>query len=50
MMREFLTRIRFLIFRKKRSELDDELRFHLEQSIAVKVADGIPRRRHAGRP
>lgn len=42
MIRELLTRIRFLIFRKKRSEFDEELRFHLEQSIAVKVAEGLP--------
>jgi predicted permease len=42
MIRELLTRIWFLIFRKKRSEFDDELRFHLEQSIAVKVAEGTP--------
>ena len=42
MIREFLTRIRFLMFRKKRSEFDDELRFHLERSIAVKVAAGLP--------
>ena len=42
MIAEFLTRVRFLIFRKRRSELDDELRFHLEQSIAAKVAAGVP--------
>src|SRR5579863_6707338 len=42
MMTEFLTRLRFLIFRKKRSELDDELRFHMEQSTAAKVAAGMP--------
>jgi predicted permease len=41
MMIEFLTRLRFLIFRKKRSELDDELRFHLEESIAAKQASGL---------
>jgi putative ABC transport system permease protein len=41
MITEFLTRIRYLIFRKKHSELDDELQFHLEQSIAVKVAAGL---------
>jgi len=41
MIAEFLTWIRFLIFRKKHSELDDELRFHLEQSIAAKVAAGV---------
>ncbi len=42
MIGELLTRIRFLIFRKKRSEFDEELRFHLERSIAVKVAEGMP--------
>jgi predicted permease len=41
MITEFLTRLRFMIFRKEHSELDDELRFHLEQSIAVKVATGL---------
>ncbi|HEX8712149.1 MAG TPA: ABC transporter permease [Terracidiphilus sp.] len=42
MIREFLTRMRFLFFRKKRWELDDEIKFHLEQSIAAKVAMGLP--------
>ena len=42
MIGELLTRIRFLIFRKRRGELDEELRFHLEQSIAVKVGEGMP--------
>lgn len=41
MITEFLTRFRFLIFRKKRSEMDDELRFHLEQSITAKAAAGV---------
>ncbi len=41
MISEFLTRLRFFIFRKKQSELDDEVRFHLEQSIAEKVASGL---------
>ncbi|KAA6463167.1 ABC transporter permease [Acidobacteria bacterium AB60] len=41
MITEFLTRLRFLVFRKKRSEFDEELRFHLEQSIAMKVAGGL---------
>jgi putative ABC transport system permease protein len=40
MIGELLMRIRFLLFRKKRSEFDEELRFHLEQSIAEKVAQG----------
>lgn len=42
MIREFLTRVRFLFFRKKRGELDDEIRFHLEQLVATKVAAGLP--------
>ncbi len=41
MMTEFLTRLRFLIFRKKQGEFDDEVQFHLEQSIAAKVAAGL---------
>jgi predicted permease len=41
MIPEFLSRIRFFIFRKKRTEFDDEFRFHLEQSIATKVATGL---------
>ncbi len=41
MMTELLTRLRFLVLRKRRSELDEELRFHLEQSIAVKLATGL---------
>lgn len=30
MIAEFLVRLRFIVFRKKRSEFDDELRFHIE--------------------
>ena len=41
MMTEFLTRLRFLFFRKRRAEVDDELQFHLELSIAAKVAEGL---------
>src|SRR5215469_7468057 len=41
MITELLTRLRFLVFRKKHSEMDDELRFHLEQSITAKVAAGV---------
>jgi putative ABC transport system permease protein len=37
MITELLTRIRFLVFRKKHSEFDDELQFHLEQSVAAKL-------------
>ena len=41
MICELLTRLRFLILRKKRSELDEELEFHLEQAIASRRAAGI---------
>ena len=41
MIAEFLSRLRFLVFRKKGSELDDEIRFHLEQSIAAKISAGV---------
>lgn len=42
MIRESLTRIRFLLFRKKRGEVEEEIQFHLEQSIAAKIATGMP--------
>ena len=42
MIRELLTRARFLFFRKKRNELEDEIKFHLDQTIAAKVAAGMP--------
>jgi putative ABC transport system permease protein len=41
MMTEFLKRLRFLIFRKKHTELEEELQFHLEESIAAKLAAGL---------
>ncbi|HET7345762.1 MAG TPA: ABC transporter permease [Acidobacteriaceae bacterium] len=41
MITEFLTRLRFFFFRKRQSEVDAELQFHLEQSIALKVAQGL---------
>ena len=41
MITELLTRLRFLVVRKKPSELDEELSFHLEQSIAAKQAAGL---------
>jgi predicted permease len=41
MITEFLTRLRFLILRKRPSELDDEIRFHLEQAIAAKEEAGL---------
>jgi putative ABC transport system permease protein len=41
MITELLTRLRFLVFRKKRSEVDDELRFHLEELTAANSAAGM---------
>jgi predicted permease len=38
---EFLTRLRFLILRRDRRELDQELEFHIEQSIASKKIAGL---------
>jgi putative ABC transport system permease protein len=38
---EFLTRLRFLILRKKNCELDEELKFHLDEAIASKLSAGI---------
>ncbi|MGD0630610.1 MAG: permease prefix domain 1-containing protein [Terracidiphilus sp.] len=41
MIKEFLTRLRFLILRRPQSELDQELRFHVEQSTERNVASGM---------
>lgn len=41
MISELLTRLRFLIFRKRRSELDEEIEFHLEQAITTRIAAGM---------
>jgi putative ABC transport system permease protein len=40
MVKEFLTRLRFLFSRTRGGELDAELRFHIEQSIQTSIADG----------
>jgi hypothetical protein len=42
MIRECLARLRYFVFRKKRSELDREMRIHLAQSIAQKKRLGCP--------
>jgi predicted permease len=47
MIRELLTRMRLVLarnffLRKTRMEMDEELRFHVERSIAARVAEGIP--------
>jgi predicted permease len=41
MMSEWLIRFRFLFLRRKPHELDEELRFHVEQSIERNVATGM---------
>jgi len=38
---EFLTRLRFLILRRDRRELEQEFQFHIEQSIASKRVAGL---------
>jgi predicted permease len=43
MMRELLTKLRFLLIRRRPSEVDEELEFHVEQSTEAKVAAGMPR-------
>ena len=40
MLREILTRLRFFLSRRRAGELDEELQFHLEQSIEAEIAAG----------
>ena len=41
MMKQWLTRLRFLLAPKPRHEIDDELQFHLEQQAEANVAAGM---------
>ena len=41
MINEFLTRLRFFLKRRRSSELDAELQFHIEESIRAGIAEGI---------
>ncbi len=41
MINEFLTRLRFLLSRRRGGELDAELQFHIEESIQAGIANGI---------
>jgi putative ABC transport system permease protein len=41
LIREWLTRFGFMIFRKKTNELHEELRFHVEQSTERNIAAGM---------
>jgi predicted permease len=44
MMKELMTRLRFLVTRRKPNELDEEFEFHLAQSIEMKMAAGMSAR------
>jgi putative ABC transport system permease protein len=41
MMREFLTRLRFLVRRRPQTDLDEELAFHVERATEARVAAGM---------
>jgi putative ABC transport system permease protein len=41
MMKQWLTRLRFLLAPKPRHEIDDELQFHLEQQAEANIAAGM---------
>lgn len=41
MISELLMRLRFLILRKRRSELDEEVEFHLERAVTTRIATGM---------
>jgi predicted permease len=41
MMKELLTRLKFLTLRRRHSELDEELRFHVHQSTERNIASGM---------
>ncbi|HEY1903142.1 MAG TPA: ABC transporter permease [Terracidiphilus sp.] len=42
MLNEWLTRLRFLVLRRPQSELDEELRFHLQQATEARMVAGMP--------
>jgi len=41
MVKEFMTRVRFFLTRRKPVELDDELRFHVDQATEARIAQGL---------
>jgi len=41
MMREFFTRLRFLVVRRPQGEVDEELQFHVEQATEANLAAGM---------
>src|SRR5271170_5488619 len=42
MLKTFLSRLRFLFLRRSQGEVDEELRFHMEQQIEANIAAGMP--------
>lgn len=42
MFSEWLTFLRFAVFRKRRSEVDEELQFHIERQTEANLAVGMP--------
>lgn len=42
MFTEWFSRLRFVVLRKRRSEVDEELRFHIERQIEANLAAGMP--------
>jgi len=43
MLKEFLTRLRLLVAGRSRDEVDEEVRFHLEQQIEANIRSGMSR-------
>ena len=41
MFSEWLSRLRFAVFRKRRSDVDEELQFHIEQQIEANLSAGM---------
>jgi predicted permease len=41
MMKEWLSRLRFLVVRRPSTEVDDEIRFHVEQATEAKMRAGV---------
>ncbi len=42
MLKELVTRLRFLLVRRTSREVDEEIQFHLEQQIDTNIAAGMP--------
>ncbi len=41
MFKEWLTKLHFVIFSKRRSEIDEELQFHIDQQTEANLAAGM---------